>query len=233
MPIHLDRIGEHVLRSTIYEIEQPALQVTSQPARPGGRGEIRMVRRIQKMFEPAVNIAALPAAAVISHESEYRIHVVNADDSNARTIERPIAPRRVTRRDQDLARNYQRERLRNMATPSISVSTPGGGTFSTGANRLSDDQIEQQIREMEFAEEIAVVQRVLGDPLNRIWIKRTGPDPFDPGPIDLIDGAGRYIGTIRGETMPVAVSQSGLAAWIVKDEMDVQRVEVRLLPAWR
>lgn len=233
LPIHLDRIGEHVTRTTIYEIEQTAPEVTSRQAGPGGRGGIVMTRRRQRMFEPAVNIAALPTAAVISHESNYRIHVVHADGSNARIIERPFAPRRVTRRDQDRAREYQREQLRNMSMPSVSMSTPGGGTFSTGGNRLSDDQIEQQLREMEFAEEIAIIRRMLGDPQNRIWIERTGPDPFEPGPIDLIDAAGRYIGTIRDLTMPVAVSASGLAAWIVKDEMDVQRVEVRQLPAWR
>lgn len=47
------------------------------------------------------------------------------------------------------------------------------------------------------------------------------------GPIDLIAADGRYIGTVTGQRIRVAVSLSGRAAYIERDDMDVEKVVVR------
>jgi hypothetical protein len=49
-------------------------------------------------------------------------------------------------------------------------------------------------------------------------------------PIDLITPDGRYIGTLHGQEIPRAVSVSGLAAYIVRNELDIEQVVVRRLP---
>ena len=53
-------------------------------------------------------------------------------------------------------------------------------------------------------------------------------------PIDLLSPDGRYIGTVTGLEMPRAVSASGLAAWVEKNDLDIEQVVVRRLPgAWK
>jgi hypothetical protein len=235
LPIVLDRLDETVTRSTLYEISQPAPKVEQQQAGPGGRGRMIMTRTQAKVFQPEINLAALPGAAVISHDAGYRLVVVNADGSVARVLERPLTPRKVTKRDQDRARDYERERLRTTPMPRISFSGSGGTTIGSAGGSMSEDEINKVLQQLEFADEIAVIRKLLGDPRGQIWVERTAnQDPYAQGPIDILDVSGRYIGTLRDQPLPSAISPSGRAAYVVKDEMDVQRVEVRQLPAaWR
>lgn len=62
----------------------------------------------------------------------------------------------------------------------------------------------------------------------------TGRIVGEPGPIDLVTPEGNYLGTITGSRLPDAISRGGLAAYIERDENDVERVIVRRLPeSWR
>jgi hypothetical protein len=235
LPIHLDQPGEVISRTTLYEIEQPAPIVQQQGTGPGGRGSFTVTRSANKVFDPTIQLAAMPDAAVIAHETAYRVHIVNPNGSVARVIERSLPVRKVTRRDQDRAREFERERLSNTNLPTIAFSGGGGGVARSGGGPMTSQQIEERIQSLTFAEEISHIRKIVGDPSGRLWIERTAQDPFADGPIDVVDfKAGRYIGTLRGQTMPAAISATGRAAWILKDDMDVQRVEVRQLPAnWR
>jgi hypothetical protein len=69
---------------------------------------------------------------------------------------------------------------------------------------------------------------------NRAWLQRRQNDGSDRGPIDLLTASGHYIGTLPPQRMPVAVSASGRAVYFITDELGVEHVEVRQLPAaWR
>jgi hypothetical protein len=66
----------------------------------------------------------------------------------------------------------------------------------------------------------------------RVWIGRTASDLGQRGAIDLVAGAdGRYIGTIANDWIPNAVSRSGRAAYVQRDELGVEHVVVKMLPA--
>jgi hypothetical protein len=85
-----------------------------------------------------------------------------------------------------------------------------------------------------FAEVMSVVSGITTDPHGRVWVQRRNADGTAAGPIDLVDAAGRYIGTLPAQPLPSAVSASGLAAWIERDDLGVERIAVRRLPAgWR
>jgi hypothetical protein len=131
-----------------------------------------------------------------------------------------------------LAPVHTREQLRNSPAPRVSFSGGGGRVPSSGGGSLSEDQVNQIVQQLEFAEEIAMIRKLLGDPRGLIWVERSAAQgPYAQGPIDLVDASGRYVGTVRDQALPAAVSPSGRAAHIVKGDMDVQRVEVRELPA--
>lgn len=58
-------------------------------------------------------------------------------------------------------------------------------------------------------------------------------DPVDRAqpPIDVVTVEGRYLGTISGQSLPSALGPERLAAYVETDELDVQRITVRRLPA--
>jgi hypothetical protein len=101
------------------------------------------------------------------------------------------------------------------------MGTPGGR-----ASAMPQAQIEAEIRSMVFAEFIPVVDAISTDPVGRIGVQRTPARYGEPGPIELITASGKYIGTINGRKRP-----GTLAAWVERDEVDVERVVVRRLPA--
>jgi hypothetical protein len=107
--------------------------------------------------------------------------------------------------------------------------SPGGGPVTTGSGT------PVPMPEPAYAETMSAITRLMTDPGGRIWVRRRAADGGIDGPIDIITGAGRYIGTLpSGTRLPVAVSVSGLAAYVDADELDVQRLVVRRLPtSWR
>jgi hypothetical protein len=220
---------------TIHEfvMEPPEVRTTNS----GGRQMI-MATMSQATFEKQPTFAPLADGAVaISSAADYSLEIKNGAGRAARTITRPIAARRVTERDRADAREEQRERLKN-GSDGAAVTVRGGGAFFRagpgGGGKMTDEQIEQNLEQMTFAEEIPSIERIWSDVSGRLWVVRRPERVGRDQPIDLIGTGDRYIGTMTGIRLPAAVSASGLAAWIEKDEFDVERIVVRRLPAeWR
>jgi hypothetical protein len=217
---------------TLYEIVTEAPKVQQQ----GSSGRIAVMIRAQT-FAPQPSWGVLPTGGVaVLNGLDYRIAMTDAAGKVVRTLEKSEKPRAVSRRDQDNARDAMRARLKNGGGGGIQVRNNNGQTsysFGGGGGSLSDDQINERIRDMEFAETMPVVQRIRTDPKGRIWVQRTPDVGSDGGPIDLLTETGS-IGTLRNAKLPDAVSASGLAAYIETDDLDVQHVVVRRLPAtWR
>jgi hypothetical protein len=204
----------------------------------GGGGNSRQVsvRFSPPAFEAPVLWGLLPDGTVaVADETAYRVKLIR-NGKATRVIERPFAARKVTDRDKARARELRRENMksgRGMIVASHTTGTGGSSSsIGTGASapRMSDAEINQQLREMTFAETIPLLQGLFVDPKGRLWIERTAIDVGEDGPIDIIDATGRYIGTVNAK-MPDAISASGRAAYIERDDMDVERVVVRKLPA--
>lgn len=200
---------------------------------PSG-GTVRMQRFTAgpPVFGPQQLWGVLPDGGVaLANGTGYNLRLLNAAGQPARTLRRPLRTRLVTEADRERARDRRREQMRS-GTGAIVISAGDGGG---GPRSLPPEMIEEQVRSMRFADTVAVLRSLLVAPSGTLWIGRAGPQGDDDGPIDLVTAAGRYRGTLpRGERMPLAVSAGGRAAYLERDELEVERVVVRQLPtAWR
>lgn len=232
-PVYRLTMTEKPTASTIYEFTMaPPTVRTSEGA--GGRRTV-MAMYAPPVFEKQPTFAALPdGGAAISTTADYTIEIRDAGGRATRTLVRPIRPRPVTKKDMDLAREERRRQMEEGPRGGVFVSAGGGSVRTSQAAQIPDGQIEEQLRNITFAEEIPVIERVWSDPTGRLWIQRSSREAGGETPIDLVAPGDRYVGTISGVKLPSAVSASGLAAWVERDELDIERIVVRRLPAdWK
>lgn len=195
------------------------------------------VRISQPAFAPPTLWGVLPGGTVaLADEAAYRIRLVK-NGKVERVIERAIAVRKATEPDKQRARQLRKQAMKTGTGMVIAMRTDGPGgasssisTGSSGGPRISDAEIEEQLREMTFMEHVPTLQRMVVDHKGRMWIERAGKRVGDNGPIDIIDGAGNYIGTVNTK-LPAAFSPTGRAVYIERDDLDVEKVVVRKLPA--
>lgn len=207
--------------------------------RADGGQQSRRMRMAPRAFAPQPAWGVLPDGGVAAlQDASYTVRVVDANGRPVRTLTRPIEPRRVTRGDQERAREVAAERMRTgTGMVRMEVRAGPGGTdrsVSTGGSRgISEAEIREQLADMEFAPVIPVIAGLRTDPQGRIWIARNARQVGADGPIDLLTADGRYLGTLAPQPLPDAISRSGLAAYITRDDMDVEQVVVKRLPGWR
>lgn len=221
---------------TLHEFLMDPPQVRTSSS--GGRRTV-MAMMSRATFEKEPTFAAVADGGVaISAANDYSIEIKDASGRVVRSLARPVNAKRVTDRDRDDAREQARERMKNGSGTTMTMAVGGGGaTFRSGVGGgapMTDDQIEQNIAQMTFAEEIPAIERIWSDATGRLWIVRRPERVGRDKPVDLVAAGDRYVGTVTGIAVPSAVSSSGLAAWVEKDEFDIEKIVVRRLPAdWR
>lgn len=187
-------------------------------------------------FSPPVLFGVIPSGQMaLSFTPGYTVRILDAAGQTVRYLQRPVRPRLTTEADRERARERRREMIAT-GRGAIRVQLGGGGAGGGRAPRgePSRQQMERMIGEMTFADTIPALQGLRVAPSGKLWIERTGPVVGEPGPIDLVTPEGQYVGTITGSRLPDALSRSGLAAYVERDENDVERVVVRRLPeGWR
>ncbi|HEU0054210.1 MAG TPA: hypothetical protein VFQ39_13580, partial [Longimicrobium sp.] len=147
-----------------------------------------------------------------------------------------VRVRRTTEADREFARKRQQEMMANGSAMRVTMTRGGGGggTPPPGGEPLSPQQVESMLGGMEFRDTIPALQGMTVAPSGKLWIERTPARWGDLGPIDVVTETGNYLGTITGQRRPLAISASGRAAYVERDENDIERVVVRQLPAnWR
>lgn len=117
-----------------------------------------------------------------------------------------------------------------VATSTRDGNGPEHSSRSIGGT-LPKAEIDRMLADLTFNEYMPVLAGMYADPRGRLWVQRTGREVGTDGPIDLISANGQYIGTLVGQKLPAAVSPTGRAAYIERDEMDVEKVVVKKLPA--
>lgn len=86
--------------------------------------------------------------------------------------------------------------------------------------------------EVEIAETIPTVREVIGDSGGTLFVAReTNPVGGATPPIDIVTVDGDYVGTLSGQALPAALGPDRRAAYVEADELGVERVVVRRLPA--
>jgi hypothetical protein len=207
----------------LYEFTVPSITPRVEPA---GRGV--SITTMLPNWTPSQTFGVLPAGGVvISDEAGYRVKVVSPAGKVERIIERPIAPRRGTQKDKDTFVKREAESLA-LNRGASSRTGPNGAAGSPG---LSNVRLEEMLSKTPWLDVIPVLRRVSADPQGRIWVARTPEDFGVYGPVDILRSDGTYIGTINTAVPPAAVSKTGRAAFIERDELGVERVTVKRLPA--
>ena len=221
----------------LFDIPQP--DVTPKVNDSGtGQGQRTIAVRVQiPAFTPATLWGVLPNGSVaVNNSAEYNIEIAR-NGKVERVVQRPFAARKVTEADRNREKAQRREQMASgrgnmvFSTSERSGSGPARGSRGVGGP-MSKAQIDEMLNDMTFAETMPVLSGMYVDPRGRLWVQRF-KEVGQQGPIDLINANGTYVGTIAaGQRLPAAVSPSGRAAFIERDEeTDVEKVVVRRLPA--
>jgi hypothetical protein len=184
------------------------------------------------MFSPAVLFGVIPNGQMaLSFTTGYTVRILDAGGQTVRYLQRPMRTRLTTEADRQRGRENQREVMAS-GRGAIRVQIGGGG--APPRPEPSRQDLERRLSEIQFADTIPALRGLRVAPSGKLWVERTGPVVGEPGPIDLVTPEGQYLGTITGTALPDAISRSGLAAYIERDDDDVERVVVRRLPeGWR
>jgi hypothetical protein len=197
-------------------------------------GQVNVRMRPPPAFSPAILFGVIPNGQIaLSFTSGYTVRILDPNGTTVRYLQRPVRARLTTNADRERAREQRREMLTS-GRGVIRVERGGGGGGGGPAPGRSPQEMERSLREMEFADTIPALSGLRVAPSGKLWIGRTGPVVGGPGPIDLVTPEGQYLGTITGSALPDAISRNGLAAYIERDDNDVERIVVRRLPeGWR
>ena len=216
--------GEEMVRDTIADGWQP----------PTGESETGSRRR-KLEFSPELYWGVLPDGTVaFSDSSAYDIRIAAVGAGVTGVLTRPLRPEPVTGRFISAERD---RRLRELeARPDDEL---GGGRLIVEGRVLARDPEEERARQRErieslqFYYEVPVIRGLSASWNGRIWVQRRGDEPAGDGPVDVLDMAGRYVGSYpAGATaMPDAFGPDGLVAFIERDELGVQSVIVKRVPA--
>jgi hypothetical protein len=228
-----------ILRQPLTAVGEPSpmlsFAITPPQVIQTGSGDTRGMVRIsaEPVFSARASFGVLPDGGIALHkDAEYSVLIHDGSGNHIRTIEREYRLRKVTKKDQE-AYEERREQARASGADrsnSIVINMNGSGGSAPPAGAMP--QLPFSVNTT-FAAYMSAITTIRTDPLGRLWIQRRHEDGTDRGPIDLVDAGGRYIGTLPPQQLPTAVSASGLAAWVIRDDMDVERVVVRRLPtAW-
>ena len=215
--------GEEVVRDTIAEGWLP----------PTGESETGSTRRLE--FSPELYWGVLPDGTVaFSDSSAYDIRIAAAGAGVTRILTRPLQPEPVTDRFSNAEKD---RRLRELeAKPDDELG--GSRLIIDGQVHTREPEEEralarERIESLQFYYEVPVIRGLRAGWNGRIWVQRRGDEPVSDGPVDVLDMAGRYVGSYpTGATrMPDAFGPDGLVAFIEKDEMGVQTVVVKRVPS--
>ena len=173
----------------------------------------------------------LDGRVVVSDSIGYRIKILARDGTVLHSVDRPVAPIAVTPEIEMAERDRRLARIEIDMLGGSTVAVTGTGSVDPAAlRRALFDAATQQIEELVFPDEIPVIERLAVDWSDRIWIRRAAR-PGEEGPIDVISGDGRYVGTIPAGAfeIPAAFGPNDMLAYIDVDELGIQRVRVAVL----
>ena len=231
-PRTIERIslsGDEAAVEPAADVWGPAWTRLREHVLPGGRQKI-MSRGPRRGFEPELFAGVLPGGRIaFSDSSAYAVKIAERDGGRISTIlTRPFSPEPVTERVMEAEKDRRLRDIEDRSEGSVSRSADGLVVSGTRGGARAREQIET----LEFAEEVPIVRDLRTSWNGRIWVLRRGDEPVSDGPIDILAADGRYLGSYRtGATpLPDAFGPEGLAAFIERDELDVQTVVVKRLP---
>ena len=224
--VRYDLSSAEVEEQTLVEVWQPR----EQEVRTHEVEDIDDMVRAVWGFEPELLFDALPSGGVaFSDSSAYAIKLSDPSGAVSRILRRPIQPLAVT---EGMRRAERERRIERLQGRPVNVRGSPSPEALAMLNALTGSQLTA-IENMRFFTEVPVVAAVRSTWDGALWIQRSAePGAEKPGPIDVLAGDGRYVGTIAPEVLPMpnAFGPAGLVAFVGADEFDVPVVTVRRLP---
>jgi hypothetical protein len=149
----------------------------------------------QRVFDPGLQWTMRGHAVAVSRTDSYEVRLFE-DGRPVRYVKREVVPAAATLAD--VARRY-----------------PEGIPFQVG-NRKCPIPAEEWAEQTGVAERLPVIDGVRLGPDGTLWVARfTFPD--EPSRVDVFDGRGRYLGTLRNLSLPVGFLSGGRVAAAVDD----------------
>ena len=167
------------------------------------------------------------AGVAVSNSAAWRVVIADGQGRPTRYLERAIEPRKVTGADRKRWLERRSETGGGTAmimTASRSGSAPRSAPPPPAVMRVDAGEIDEQ--DVNWGDVVPVIAALGTDSFGRLWVQRAGRD-LGAGPIDVIDSDLRYLGTLAPQEMPRAFGPDGRVAYIVRDDLDVQRVVVK------
>lgn len=198
------------------DLEQPRIE---------SRGNNMISGRIQAdpTFTPTPFMAGFSDGMMaVSYSFDYVVRM--AGKTGERTIRRAIASRKVTAADRDRILKKRRETLERDGQVTYTFR---GGVSSKSSKKLTAAEIDQRLKAIEFATTMPAIQGLLVDGRDNLWIARSPLSGKATSPIDIVRADGTYVGTIMDVQLPLAVSATGLAAYIEMHPDGYQQVIVK------
>jgi hypothetical protein len=199
----------------------------------GGGGSFSMRMPTERAFEPVLEVEVLPDGRLAVADSVgYRIKLVELDGTVGGALERPVQPTPVTEEIEEAERERRVAELQEGGGPQMTIRVQGGGSVGEVDRGAVRRMLEERVASMTFAEVIPVIEEVAVDGYGRIWVQRSGGEPGETGPTDLITPDGLYLGSIPadGVRIPRTFGPGGLMARVETDDFDVATVVVERLP---
>lgn len=219
-----------------------AWRMPTPPMEAMSGGAMQMQMPAERAFEPDLFYSPLnDGRLVVVDTVDYSVKVVGSNGAIDHILRRPIEPQRVGRSEREAEKQRRLDELEEGGGPQVRMLVRGGSGGSSGGNIQTPgasamrEMMEGRIENMVFADYIPVIADVGVDPWNgQIWVRRTGDDLGEDGPIDVLTAEGDYLGTLAAtERMPDAFGPGGLVAYVETDEFDVTRIEVARVQAIR
>lgn len=224
----VDLSGEEVLSDTIADAWLPADGFLRM--RETADGGVTVTPPPQLI--PGLDWGVLPDGTVaFSDSSTYAIKIASAGRVT-RILTRPFPVGPMTER---LIKADKDRRLKALAaTPDDELRPRSFMNILTEAGDPTEQRNTQRARieNLEYWSEIPAIRTLDTSWNGKIWVRRRGEEPISVGPLDVLDMAGRYVGSYRkGSTeTPDAFGPDGLAAFIEEDELGVKTVVVKRVP---
>ena len=194
------------------------------------------------------HFAPLPNGRIaFSDSTAYAVRIVEPAGNVGRILTRPFPARPWDERNRRAFANSLRSRLEQESAESRDRAEMLG--FFGGVEALV-----ARLDDLDLPGDVEIIDALDTDWEGTIWVLRTPADgfpdmdivgvfqsglgwrpnalpPIRPGPIDLINAEGQYLGTFAEARMPAAFGPGGFVAYVDLDEFDVPSVVVRRVPA--
>lgn len=167
---------------------------------------------LRPIFEPAIIWAMGPQGAVAARTAQYAIDLFTPEGVRRASIRRSIQPR--------------------TASAEVALAELGDGLrvrFGSGECHVEPDAL---VEGRGFADVVPVIADLLVSPAGELWVERKvvgrdeDGDPL-PGPIDVFDATGAYMGTLPvGTPFPLLILPDGRIAFKETDDLDIERLIV-------